>query len=224
MWLLITRGPTLFKLKMDSLFEQLKHPNPNLRDRAMVEIAESQDENTIPRLMSLLGEEDVVYRRAAVKTLGVIGFDAVPPLVDSLVASENVVVKASCGKALAQIAVNYPNVPFPEDAMAGLKATVDDPNPVVHLVSVMALGAIGTQALDILVETLETTENISVAVAIINALGSITEEKAMTVLTALSNDESKDPYIQESAKSAASRLDQLRGFKSVTSQRQEKNN
>ena len=40
---------------MDSLFERLKHPNPNLRDRAMVEIAESRDESTIPRLMSLLG-------------------------------------------------------------------------------------------------------------------------------------------------------------------------
>ena len=54
---------------MDSLFERLKHPNPNLRERAMVEIAESRDETTIPRLMSLLGEEDVTYRRAAVKTL-----------------------------------------------------------------------------------------------------------------------------------------------------------
>jgi bilin biosynthesis protein len=209
---------------MDSLFEQLKHPNPNLRDRAMLEIAESRDENTIPRLMSLLGEEDVVYRRAAVKTLGVIGFDAVPPLVDSLVNSDNVVVKASCGKALAQLAVNYPDVPFPETGMAALKATVNDPNPVVHLVSVMALGAIGTQALDILVEALETTDNIAVAVAIINALGSITEERAMAVLTALSNDESKDPYIQESAKSAASRLEQVMGFKSVKDKAKERDN
>jgi bilin biosynthesis protein len=207
---------------MDSLLEQLKHPNPNLRDRAMMEIAESRDENTIPRLMSLLGEEDVVYRRAAVKTLGVIGFDAVPSLVDSLVKSDNVVVKASCGKALAQVAVNYPHLPFPEDGMAGLKATVNDPNPVVHLVSVMALGAIGTPALDILVEALETTDNIAVAVAIINALGSIPEEKSMDLLTALSKDESKDPYIQESAKSAASRLDQVIKFNSVKSQAQEK--
>ena len=74
-------------MNMDSLFEKLKHPNPNLREIAMDEIAESRDENTIPRLMSLLGEEDVIYRRAAVKTLGVIGFDALPPLVDSLINS-----------------------------------------------------------------------------------------------------------------------------------------
>ena len=209
---------------MDSLFEQLKHPNPNLRNRAMLEIAESRDENTIPRLMSLLGEEDVVYRRAAVKTLGVIGFDALPPLVESLINSDDVVVKASCGKALAQLAVNYPDVPFPEAGMAALKATVNDPNPVVNLVSVMALGAIGTQALDILVEALETTDNIAVAVAIINALGSITEERAMAVLTALSNDESKDPYIQESAQSAVSRLEQVMTFKSVKDKAKERDN
>lgn len=207
---------------MDSLFEKLKHPNPNLRQRAMVEIAESRDENTIPDLMSLLGEEDVVYRRAAVKTLGVIGFDAIPPLLESLTNSDNVVVRASCGKGLAQIALNYPDQPFPDDAMEGLKTTVNDPNPVVHLVSIMALGVIGTPALDILIESLETTDNVAVAVSIVNTLGSIADQRAMDVLVSLSNDESKDPYVQETAKSAASRLEQVIKFNSVKSQSQQK--
>ncbi|MBL1210061.1 HEAT repeat domain-containing protein [Geminocystis sp. GBBB08] len=200
---------------MDSFFEQLKHPNPNLRQRAMLDIAEFQDENTIPNLISLLGEEDVVYRRSAVKTLGVIGVTAVQPIVDCLMSSDNVVVKASCGKALAQIAANYPDEPFPEVGMNALKTTVNDPNPVVNLVSVMALGVIGSPALDILIETLQTTDNISVAVSIVNTLGSITEDKAMEVLVALSKDESQDPYIQESAKSAMSRLEQVIHFKSA---------
>lgn len=199
---------------MDSLFEQLKHPNPNLRDRAMLEIAESRTEETIPRLISLLGEEDVIYRRAAVKTLGLIGFDTIPSLVDSLLNSDNVVVKASAGKALAQIAVNYKDFPFPEVGINALKATINDPNPVVHIVSIMALGVIGKDALDILIEALETTDNIAVSVSIINTLGSINEEKSVTVLTALSKDQSQDTYIQESAKSALSRLDQLTFFQS----------
>jgi len=127
------------------------------------------------------------------------------------------VVKASCGKALAQVAVNYPDITFPEEGLMGLKKTADDPNPVVHLVSIMALGEIGVQALDILIESLETTENISAAVAIVNALGSITDERAMEVLTALSKDDSKDTYIQESAKSAVSRLEQIIHFKSRSS-------
>ncbi|NJQ97678.1 MAG: HEAT repeat domain-containing protein [Hydrococcus sp. CSU_1_8] len=62
-------------MTIDSLFEQLKHPNPHLRERAMWEIADARDETTIPRLMAVLGEEDVVYRRAAVKALGVIGIE-----------------------------------------------------------------------------------------------------------------------------------------------------
>jgi bilin biosynthesis protein len=199
---------------MDSLFEQLKHPNPNLRDRAMLEIAEFPTVQTIPRLMSLLGEEDVIYRRAAVKTIGLIGFEAIPSLVNFLLNSENVVIKASAGKALAQIAVNYKDVPFPEVGINGLKATINDPNPVVHIVSIMALGVIGTQALDILIEALKTTDNIAVSVSIINTLASINEEKSVEVLTALSKDETQDTYIQESAISALSRLDQLTFFQS----------
>ena len=200
---------------MDALFETLKHPNPNIRETAMLEIAESRDENTIPRLMGLLGEEDVTYRRAAVKTLGVIGFDAVPPLIDTLMNSDNVVVKASCGKALAQVAVNYPDREFPAEAMTGLRQSMDDPNPVVHIVAVMALGTMGPQALDTLVDGLNNVENISVGVAIINALGGIIDDRSMEVLQAISNDESKDPYLQESAKSAASRLEQITKFSEV---------
>lgn len=41
-----------------SLFEQLKHPNPQMRRRAMLEIVATRDEATIPTLMDALGEED----------------------------------------------------------------------------------------------------------------------------------------------------------------------
>jgi bilin biosynthesis protein len=42
----------------DALFAELKHPNPHLRQRAMVEIAETRDHTTIPRLVSILDDED----------------------------------------------------------------------------------------------------------------------------------------------------------------------
>ena len=76
-------------MTQDELFDQLKHPNPHLRERAMWEIADLKDENTIPRLMANLGEEDVVYRRASVKALGVIGTEAVAPLVDVLLGDDD---------------------------------------------------------------------------------------------------------------------------------------
>ncbi|MFN6564313.1 MAG: HEAT repeat domain-containing protein [Nostoc sp. ChiSLP01] len=193
----------------DSLFEQLKHPNPNLRERAMWQLAEVRDENTIPRLMSILDDEDVTYRRAAVKALGAIGVDAVPALVESLLNSDNATVRGSCAKALAQVAANHPDVPFPQEGLQGLKTALNDANGVVYIASVMALGEIGSPAFEILTEALKTTDNVAVAVAIVNALGSMGDVRGVEVLTALTNDETVDSYVRESAVSALPRLDQV---------------
>ena len=196
----------------EQLFEQLKHPNPNLRERAMVDIAETYDEQTITRLMGILGAEDVTYRRAAVKALGFIGADSIPPLVESLLNNDNVTIKASCAKALAQVASNHPELTFPENGMQGLKMAMNDPNPVVHIASVMALGVVGPPSLDILFETLKSTENLGLAVAIINALGSIPDKRSIEVLTELMEDKSVDSYVKESATSALSRLEMVLNY------------
>ncbi|MDJ0697611.1 HEAT repeat domain-containing protein [Mastigocoleus sp. MO_188.B34] len=196
----------------EQLFEQLKHPNPNLREMAMVDIAETYDEETITRLMGILGAEDVTYRRAAVKALGFIGADSIPPLVDSLLNNDNVTIKASCAKALAQVASNHPELTFPENGMQGLKLAMNDPNPVVHIASVMALGVVGSPSLDILFETLKNTENLGLAVAIINALGSIPDKRSIEVLTELMEDKSVDSYVKESATSALSRLEMVLNY------------
>jgi bilin biosynthesis protein len=194
-------------MTQDALFTQLKHPNPHLRERAMWELAETRDETTIPRLMSLLGEEDTTYRRAAVKALGAVGADAIPPLVESLLGSDNVTIRGSAAKALAQIALNYPDEAFSTEGLEGLQAALDDPNPVVHIASVMALGEIGVPAMDILIESLENTDNPALAVSIVNALGSIGDSRGVEILKALVNDESADSYVRESAISALSRLE-----------------
>ena len=201
-------------MTIEALFEKLKHPNPNLRSKAMWEIAEARDENTIPRLMSILDEEDVAYRRTAVKTLGVIGADVVPSVVDSLLNSDNPTVRSSCAKALAQVVANHPDVAMPEEGIQGLKQALDDPNPVVYIPAVMTLGEIGSPVFDLLVETLKTTDNPALGVTILNALGSMGDERAVDVLTELSQDDSADSYIQESAVSALSRLEMVMKYNS----------
>ncbi len=201
-------------MSIDALFEKLKHPNPNLRSQAMQEIAKARDENTVPRLMSILNQEDVTYRRAAVKTLGVIGAEVVPPVVASLLNSDNSTVRSSCAKVLAQIVVNHPDVPMPEEGIQGLKQALNDPNPVVNIPAVMTLGEIGSPVFNLLVETLNTTENIAVQVAILNALGSMGDSRAVEILTNLGNDKSADPYLQESATSALSRLEMVMKYNS----------
>ncbi len=201
-------------MSIDDLFEKLRHPNPNLRSKAMWDIAEARDENTIPRLMSILNQEDVTYRRAAVKTLGVIGAEVVPQVVDSLLNSDNPTVRSSCAKVLAQIVVNHPDVPMPEAGIQGLKQALNDPNPVVNIPAVMTLGEIGSPVFELLVETLNTTDNIAVQVAILNALGSMGDARGVEVLTNLSNDRTADPYLQESATSALSRLEMVMRYSS----------
>lgn len=190
----------------DSVFEQLKHPNPNLRERAMAEIAQTRNQETIPRLMSILGEEDVTYR-LAVKALGYIGSDSVPSLVKTLLENDDSTIRSSCAKALAQVAYNHPDQPFPVEGIEGLKIAINDPNPVVYIASVMALGEIGLPALDVLLEALQTTDNLGMAVAMINAISGIADPRVSEFLTQLASDETADTYLRESATSALSRLE-----------------
>jgi bilin biosynthesis protein len=194
-------------MTQDNLFAQLKHPNPHLRDRAMVELAETRDGETIGKLMSALDDEDVVYRRAAVKALGIIGHDAVPSIIDSMLNSENVTVKGSCVKALTQVALNYPELPFPAVGLQSLKQAMADPNPVVYIAAVMTLGEIGAEGFDILTESLAATDNPALALSIVNALASIGDERCAAALQELATDESLDPYVKETVISALSRLE-----------------
>ena len=200
-------------MSLDALFDQLKHPNPNLRDRAALEIAEKRDEFTIPRLMEILNAEDVGFRRAAVKVLGVIGPVALPVLCEGLLQNADPVVRASCAKAIAQCATNYDEGAISESAIAALKAGTSDENPVVHLASVMALGQVGKPAFEVMADILQNGDNDAVAVAIVNALGSSGDERAIPILQALSKDETVDPYVSEMATSALPRLDQVINYK-----------
>lgn len=200
-------------MSAEAFFQQLKHPNPHLRDRAMWDIAEHRDETTIPRLMGILAEDDTTYRRAAVKALGVIGPDTVSPLVEALLNNPNVTVRGSAAKALAQVVINYPDIPLSSEGVQGLKTALNDPNPVVHIAAVMALGEMGVPAVDILIESLQTTDNPALSVSIVSALGSIGDPRGLEVLNQLIQDESTDSYVRESATSALSRLEMTATFK-----------
>ena len=195
-------------MSIDALFERLKHPNPHLRDRAMWELAETQDETIIPRLIAALDEDDTTYRRAAVKTLGAVGPETVPPLLDAMLNSDNVTVRGSAVKALAQVAICHPDIPFSETGMQGLAKAVHDDNPVVNIAAVMALGEIATpEAFDILLEAFKTTDNIALSVTIANTFGSIKDSRGADVLQTIIDDESVEGYVREAAVSALSRLE-----------------
>jgi bilin biosynthesis protein len=199
-------------MSLDAYFDRLKHPNPNLREQAMGDIVDHRDETTIDRLMAALGDEDVVFRRASVKTLGAIGPDAVPALVEALLNSESVTVRGSCAKALAQVAIYHRDAVFPQVGLDGLKQSMQDANPVVHIASAMALGQVGEPAVEILMDAIRTTDNLALSVSALNSLGAIQDDRAAQMLTEIAEDESADPYLRETATSALSRLELVKGF------------
>jgi bilin biosynthesis protein len=203
----------------DALFDRLKHPNPNLRDRAMLELVETRDETTIPRLINILDEADTTYRRAAVKTLGAIGVDTVPFLVGILASSDDVTVRGSAVKALAQVIINYPEIPFPAAGIECLKAAMSDENPVVNIAAVMALGALGSPAFEIMVEALNTTDNIALQVTLVNTLASLGDRRAESILAAAIENTTLDEYVRESAASALPRLEQTINYQQMKAAR-----
>ena len=204
---------------MNDLFDRLKHPNPNLRDRAMLELVETRDETTIPRLIGILDEDDTTYRRAAVKTLGAIGMDTIPFLIDILATSDNVTVRGSAVKAIAQVIVNYPQEPLPPAGLECLKTAMSDDNPVVNIAAVMALGELGGPAFEIMVEALETTDNIALQVTLVNTLASLGDMRAEPIIVAVSQDATRDEYVRESATSALPRMEQTMKYKQMKAQR-----
>lgn len=174
----------------------------------MWELADMEDDTIIPRLMSILDEENTTYRRAAVKTLGAVGPATIPHLVEAMLHSDNVTVRGSAVKALAQVAICHPDIPFAEAGMQGLAQAMDDPNPVVNIAAVMALGEIGTpQAFDSLLAAYKATDNIALAVTITNTFGSIKDGRGADILKTIIEDESVEDYVRESAVSALSRLE-----------------
>ena len=200
-------------MSTETLFQQLKHPNPNLRNQAMWELAENYDAETIAKLMSILDDENTNYRRAAVKTLGEIGHEAVTPLVAAMLNSENVMVRGSAAKAIAQVVICHPDQPLSDEGVQGLKTALQDANPVVNIAAVMAMGEIGEPVVDILIEALQETDNPALAISLVSAIASIGDIRGVEVLQAIINNEAADSYVRESATSALSRLEMVTGFK-----------
>ncbi|BAC89128.1 HEAT repeat domain-containing protein [Gloeobacter violaceus] len=204
-------------MSLEETYPQLKHKNPRLRERAMHQVAQERTEDTLAQLMAVLAEEDVTYRRTAVQTLGIIGPDALPALAQQLTIHPNATVRASCAKALAAIALNYPEVPFAPVGLEALSMALGDRDPVVKLSAVGALGTVGSPAFEILAAALD-LDDLAVSMAVIGALASVGDPRGRTVLASLAARPNLDAYLYEAATGALSRLAEHRPWNSGSSQ------
>ncbi len=189
---------------IDSLFKDLEHPNPHIQSRAYLDMVEYWPEESKPRLLNLLDDPNVSVRRAAVRGLGAFGSEVIAAIAEKFKASCDGTVRASCVKAYAQIASNFPENEFEESGMKTLREALRDESPVVSQSAVMALGQVGLQALDDLVAVLN-GPNIAHIQSAAMALAEIDSPKALQALEDKLNEDNTDELVKEMVQSSLER-------------------
>jgi len=194
---------------LETLFEDLSHPNPDIQAQAYWGMVDHFPEQSIPRLLALLDQPDVSLRRAAVRGLGAFGSTALQPIAGLFATSSDGTVRASCVKAYAQIASNYPDEDFSTDAMTVLEQALDDSSPVVSQSAVMALGQVGVQALPLLMKICK-GNNIAHVQSAAMALAEIDDPAAEACLREVYNDPTTDELSKQMVEASIGRLESIR--------------
>ena len=203
-------------LSLDDLFLDLSHPNPNIRMDACVVMSENYFDEALPRLLDLLNDPDPAIYRTAVKGLGVFGHRVVHPLLDLYKTTSNRTVKACCIKAFVQVAVNFPEVAFPNEAITVLESALDDANPVVSQSALMTLGHFAKQEYEkervvpILIKACNSA-NIAHVQSALMSLAEVNSSDVDQCFASLIKTESTDPLIKDILDSSMSRRQTLFG-------------
>ncbi|CAK22914.1 HEAT repeat domain-containing protein [Synechococcus sp. CS-197] len=205
----MTSHPQVDRPDLDALFADLAHPNPNIQREAYLAMVDYWPEQSMPRLLALLGQSDVSVYRAAVKGLGAFGAKALQPLADLFTSSPDGTVRACCVKAYAQIASNFPEEEFSPEAMTVLETALSDESPVVSQSAVMALGQVGIQALPLLIRICK-GDNIAHVQSAAMALAEIADPQAEACLREVLDDPSTDPLARQMVEASLGRLESRR--------------
>ena len=198
---------------LDSLFEDLMHPNPRIQEDACREMAERYASEALPRLLDLFEHEDPKVYRGAVKGVGFFGYEAFLPVIELYGRTKNQTAKRCCPKAFVQLFKNFPNQPFPDEVMDLLRDAIDDSDMVVVQGGLMCLGQLGKQqlggdeAVQLLVNVL-TNENVALVYSATQALADINHPLVASSLKSLM-ESSTDPLIKEAAESGLARHENL---------------
>ena len=198
---------------LDSLLEDLMHPNPRIQEDACREMAEKYASEALPRLLDLFEHEDPKVYRGAVKGVGFFGYEAFLPVIKLYGRTKNQTAKRCCPKAFVQLFKNFPNQPFPDEVMDLLRDAIDDSDMVVVQGGLMCLGQLGKQqlggdeAVQLLVNVL-TNENVALVYSATQALADINHPIVASSLKSLM-ESSTDPLIKEAAESGLARHENL---------------
>ena len=194
---------------IDSLFEDLRHPNPRIQEEACLNLSEHYQEEAIPMLLELFCHHDPKVYRAAVKGIGFFGSSAFDPLIKLYSTTDNQTARRCCPKAFVQLFKNFPDQPFPGEVMELLRDSMEDSDMVVVQGGLMCLGQLGKQqiggdeAVQLLINMLK-NDNVALVFSATQALADINHPLVASSLKSLM-DSSTDPLIKEAAVSGLER-------------------
>ena len=198
---------------LDSLLQDLMHPNPRIQEDACREMAEKYASEALPRLLDLFEHEDPKVYRGAVKGVGFFGYEAFLPVIELYGRTKNQTAKRCCPKAFVQLFKNFPNQPYPDEVMELLRDAITDSDMVVVQGGLMCLGQLGKQqlggdeAVQLLIHVL-TNENVALVYSATQALADINHPLVASSLKSLM-ESSSDPLIKEAAESGLARHENL---------------
>ena len=195
------------KPDLEELFDDLAHPNPQIREEASLKMASHWPEQSMPRLLANLDQSDMLIRRASVKALGVFGMAPLRPLAKIFHASENRIVRTSCLKAFVQVAVRSTGEPFPKEAIEVVELALQDDIPELILSAVPLLPLLGKQGLPLLLQSCKSANILRVAAAV-TALGEVEDPAAKACLKELEADSSIDELVRGSVIEALNTFEQ----------------
>ncbi len=183
-------------IQLDTLFEELEHPNPNINKKACLAMARLWPEEAMERLMVNLESKNIETRRKSVKALGEFGENALIALGIKFIHSDDKITKVSCLKALVKIVSKQKIDGIPNALSEVIRIAIIDDTPEMVLTIVQLLRQIGKEAVPLLVG-LCSDENILRASAAVTALSEIEDPIVKSTFLGLLEEDRLDEFVRE---------------------------
>ncbi|MDD3043633.1 MAG: HEAT repeat domain-containing protein [Methanosarcinaceae archaeon] len=183
------------------LIRALEDRDEDVRISVIYSLGSFGDEEAVLPLISLLGHKDAAVRKAAAYALGRIGDPrAVEALTERVETEENWLERRIMAETLIEIGGT--------EAVEPLIMLLEDKDYRIRQSAAMGLGKLrATEAVDALLEALETERERVVRQAEVSALGEIGDKRAAETLRQLSTDRNEYRHVREAAGEALGKLE-----------------
>jgi len=181
---------------LDSLLQDLDHPNPNINKQACLAMVKYWPAESMQKLIDNIDHKDVVFRRKVVKALSFFGKDIVLPLSKLYISRKDITTRISCLKILVYVASELPSDLFPVEGIAIIDLALRDESPEVILIVISLLRQLGSFSIPYLKAACR-DENILKARAAVTAISELSDPSISDFLDDLVKDDSIDPIIKQ---------------------------